>query len=291
MQQVNTLLLLVIFFTPLANASDELKECMSEKCVKMFKNFKKYARHDMPVAMEALGNFYMNGYGVKQNFKKALKYYEHTAKYGSATAQYKTGLMYILGIAGEKKIKRGLTWLRWSVKNGNGEAAYYLAAMYIKGEVVEKNVEEAERWLKISSDNGHKKSQFLLGQLYETGSLGEEKKTQGVELYNASVFEVEGAKERLIALKEPIPQQVDDEIEHIEVNPLPFFEMLGLKLAGLKNYQTPGLESGSRVISPSCRNAKINCGRVNVISDPGSVKRFVYDTQHQFDNAQTSRLR
>lgn len=248
-------------------SSSKLEKCMSTECVNMFKQFKKYARHEMPIAMETLGNFYMHGYGVKQNFTKALRNYERTAKYGSATAQYKTGLMYILGMGVEEdNIEKGITWLRWSFKNGNNDAAYYLAALYIKGEKVEKDLLIAKDWLEKSSKMGHGKSQFLLAQLYETGSFGSDQQSKAIALYSKSAFKSDGAKERLIALNVPLPEQVDTDtdIEHIEVASLPFMEMMELKLAGLKNYAIPGANTGSMVIAAHCRNAKINCGLVGI---------------------------
>jgi len=282
-------LISLLTFSQLSFASTKLEKCMTNECIEMFKNFKKYARHDMPIAMEALGNFYMNGYGVEQNEKKALKYYEHTAKYGSATAQYKAGLLYILGKEA-KNIDRGLTWLKWSVKNGNSDAAYYLGVLYIEGKKVDKNFIEAKRWLDISVEKGHANSQYLLAQLYENGTFGEDEKSKSIDLYTKSAFKVEASKDKLKQLNIALPEQVDDGIEHIEVNPLPFFEMLGLKLAGLRNYPTPAAETGSKVISPSCRNSKINCGRVNIISDPNDLRRFIRDTRNSFDAATSSRL-
>jgi TPR repeat protein len=246
-------------------SSPKLEKCMSTECVNMFKQFKKYARHNMPIAMEALGNFYMHGYGVKQNFKKALRNYEHSARYGSATAQYKAGLMYILGMGTEEnKIQKGITWLRFSFKNGNNDAAYYLAALYIKGEKVEKDLLIAKDWLEKSSKMGHGKSQFLLAQLYETGSFGSDQQSKAIALYSKSAFKSDGAKERLIALNVPLPEQVDTDIERIKVTPLSFIEAMELKIAGLKNMPAPGVTTGSMISSSFCRNAKYDCGNAGI---------------------------
>jgi len=284
--------LMLSIFSNLSFSSTKLEACMTDECIKTFKNFKRYARHDMPIAMEALGNFYMNGYGVEINQTKALRHYEHTAKYGSKTAQYKTGLMYILGMGQDKDVSRGISWLKWSVKNGYNKAAYQLGALYLKGEVIEQDIEKAIHWLEISSKKGDAQSKFLLAQIYEQDKFGNKDLSKAITLYTQSAFKAEGSVKKLEDLNVPVPEYIEqnDGIEHIEVNPLPFLELMGLKLAGLKNYQTPTKGTGSRLIAPSCRNAKVNCGRVGVIADPKAIGRFIYDTQHASNKAAAERL-
>jgi len=258
------------------NAGNKLEKCMTQECVNMFKNYKRYARHAMPIATEVLGNFYLHGYGVEQNFIKALRYYEHTANYGSATAQYIAGFMYILGM-GKLDIEKGMRWLRWSFKNDNNEAAYYLGVLYLKGEKIDKDLHKAKSWLEKASNKGHAQSQFVLGQMYETGMLGAEQLSKAIDLYSQSSFENAGARERLTALNValPEPKAEDDGIEHIEVNPLPFTEMLELKLAGLKNHSTPTSRALAGHIEVSCRNAKINCGKVGIVNSPFALRTFL----------------
>jgi len=271
------LLLLLSSLSYPSFSSTKFEPCMSKDCVQLFKDFKKYARHDMPIAMEALGNFYMNGYGVEINNTKALHFYERTAKYGSATAQYKTGLMYILGMGQEKDVSHGITWLRWSVKNGYNKAAYLLGTLYLKGKYIGQDIDKAIHWLEISSKKGDAQSQFLLAQIYEQEQFGNKDLSKAIELYSQSAFKVEGSAKKLEDLHIPLPKNIDknDGIEHIEVNPLPFLELMALKLAGLKNYETPTIGTGTRVLYPSCRNAKINCGKVGILSNPVAIKRFL----------------
>jgi len=286
------LLLLSLCLSHSSFSSTKFESCMSKDCIQLFKDFKKYARHDMPIAMEALGNFYMNGYGVEINQTKALRYYEHTAKYGSESAQYKTGLMYLLGMGQDQDVSRGITWLRWSVKNGYNKAAYLLGTLYLKGEYIEQDIDKAIHWLEISSKKDDAQSQFLLAQIYEQEQFGNKDISKAIELYSQSAFKVEGSAKKLEDLHIPLPKHIeqDDGIEHIEVNPLPFLELMALKLAGLKNYETPTTGTGTNVISPSCRNAKINCGKVGILSDPVAIQRFIYDTRHASDAEAASRL-
>jgi len=126
----------------------------------MFKDFKKYARHRSPVAMEALGNFYMNGYGTEKNF----------------------------GIKDPSK---------------------------------------------------------------------------AIALYSQSALKIEAAAQKLTDLNIPLPKQPvqDDGIEHIEVTPLPFLELMELKVAGLRNSPVPGFQTS---ISPSCKIAKRDCGNADI---------------------------
>jgi len=257
------LLLLLSSLSYPSLSSTQLEPCMSAECVQMFKDFKKYARHYSPVAMEALGNFYMNGYGTEKNFARALKYYVRTGKYGSATAQYKAGLMYLYGIGKDENISLGISWLKSAVRNEYNPAIYYLGAMYIRGDKVEQDTEKAIHLLEVSANNGHAASQFLLAQIYEQDSFGIKDPSKAIALYSQSALKIEAAAQKLTDLNIPLPKQPaqDDGIEHIEVTPLPFLELMELKIAGLRNAPMPGFKL---IISPGCKIAKRDCGEAGI---------------------------
>jgi TPR repeat protein len=251
--------------------SYQVEACEESQCVENFKKMKKYARHHIPMATEALANFYMHGYGVEQDYVRALRLYERTAKHGSATAQYKTGIMYILGI-GKKNLDRGVNWLEWAVKNEHYQSAYTLGLMYYHGENLPLNRKKAIKWLDIAAKNGHEQAQFTLGQLYETGTIVKKNLNKAIELYEKSSSKLDDSKSRLIALNQAIPEVKSDDMERIEVNPIPFQEMIDMKAEGMRNIALAGYGKSPGF---SCRHSTRNCSDVVTVDD-FSIQQLYY---------------
>ena len=88
-----------------------------------------------------IGNLYLNGWGVKQNIKKALYYFnlviskkiiflpEQKVKW-SELALFLIGKTYFDGILVKRNKKKGLNYYRLAAKKGNLNAAYTLSSIY-----------------------------------------------------------------------------------------------------------------------------------------------------------------
>jgi len=88
-----------------------------------------------------IGNLYLNGWGVKQNIKKALYYFnlvinkkiiflpEQKVKW-SELALFLIGKTYFDGILVKRNKKKGLNYYRLAAKKGNLNAAYTLSQIY-----------------------------------------------------------------------------------------------------------------------------------------------------------------
>ena len=88
-----------------------------------------------------IGNLYLNGWGVKQNIKKALYYFnlviskkiiflpEQKVKW-SELALFLIGKTYFDGILIKRNKKKGLNYYRLAAKKGNLNAAYTLSQIY-----------------------------------------------------------------------------------------------------------------------------------------------------------------
>jgi hypothetical protein len=88
-----------------------------------------------------IGNLYLNGWGVKQNIKKALYYFnlviskkiiflpEQKVKWAEL-ALFLIGKTYFDGILIKKNKKKGLNYYRLAAKKGNLNAAYTLSSIY-----------------------------------------------------------------------------------------------------------------------------------------------------------------
>lgn len=243
-------MLVIVSFTPLLHAFD-FKECSDEYCVKTFKAFKKYAKKGHPSAMEALGNFYITGYGTKKSESSALKMYKKAAKWNQATAQYKVGLMYISGAAGDDP-DRGISYLKKAVKNDVFEAAYVLGVVYLEGNIEKQDYEEAREWLEIASEHNIAKATYLLATMYDSQLFGAEQQNKSIPLYNKAAYKVEAARERLIALNQPLPPGTDDSIERIVVTPQDLHDFFIDQLQILQNTPAPRVGTGSRISGQTC---------------------------------------
>ena len=79
-----------------------------------------------------MGIMYLNGWGVKQNYSEALKYFNLAAD------------------------------------NDKEEAEYYLGEMYYNGWGVPKDRAEAVKWYKLAAEQNYDKAQEILRELGET---------------------------------------------------------------------------------------------------------------------------
>lgn len=244
---------------PLSFAVD-FGPCDDDDCVTTFKAFKKYAKKGHPSAMEALGNFYITGYGTEKNPRMALKMYKKAAKWDQATAQYKVGLMYISGLAGSDASK-GISYLKKAAKNKVYDAAYVLGVVYLEGDAEEQDYEEAKEWLELASENRVSKASYLLGKMYESQLLGDGQQDKAISMYKKAAYKVEAARERLTALNQPLPSGTDNSIERIEVNPQDIQLFFIDQLQILRNTPAPKVGTGSRISGQTCEKM-MSCGSI-----------------------------
>ncbi|MBH0037613.1 tetratricopeptide repeat protein [Pseudoalteromonas sp. SWN166] len=266
------------------SSSEEITECDTKECKQRFKDFKKYARKDIPQATEVLGTFYYKGYGITKNHSKARRYFLNSAKYGSPTAQFKLGLMYLNGEGGDVEVKKGINWLEWAAKNDVIAANYFLGLYYLEGKLIEKDYKKGKAYLETASNEDYHKAQFVLAKYYEVKENNLEK---AVEYYKKSAYFIEESNLRLIALGIKSPETDPDlSIERIEVKSESLNDMFDELLAALRYIPAPGKPTGSNVVGMGCRNHDSNCG---FIVDPTEIERFIRDMQWQFSDPTLTR--
>ena len=66
-----------------------------------------------------LGNMYLEGLGVTQIHKLAVKWYRKAAEQGFAQAQYNLGVMYVAGQGVLPDIPTGVKWIHLAAKQGH----------------------------------------------------------------------------------------------------------------------------------------------------------------------------
>ena len=156
-----------------------------------------------PEAQYQLGNFYASGwddfvndYGVKKDWQKAIEWYTKAAEQGYAEAQYTLGMRYAEGKGVKQDWQKAIEWYTKAAEQGHAEALYTLGMYYAKGEGVEEDWKKAVEWFKNVQDKldslnidkckkafvknaflaekGNAESQYQLGNFYASGSDGNE---------------------------------------------------------------------------------------------------------------------
>jgi TPR repeat protein len=111
-----------------------------------------------------LGYMYHSGYGVEQNYSKALEYYLLSAEQNNAFAQLYLGLMYNNGIGVEQNYSKALEYYHLSAKQNNSDAQNYIGDMYYYGYGVEQNYSKALEYFLLSAEQNNLMAQMMLGK-------------------------------------------------------------------------------------------------------------------------------
>ena len=81
------------------------------------------------MAQNYLGVHYYLGLGVKQDWRRALQWYEKAAKQGEPGAQLNCGLMFQNGYGTDADIGTAFMWYYASYRQGNTVAGRYLEVL------------------------------------------------------------------------------------------------------------------------------------------------------------------
>lgn len=124
---------------------------MSQEEVKAFSDYKIRALKGEVEAQSAVGDCYMNGEGVGQDFAQAVVWYQKAAESGYANAQSELASCYSKGFGVEKDERVALSWRLKAAKQGHTIAQYNLGITYLHGYGVPKDSVEAYAYLNLAS--------------------------------------------------------------------------------------------------------------------------------------------
>ena len=130
-----------------------------------------------------LGDMYLNGDGVKQNYDEALRYLRRAANAGNAIAQNNLAYMYANGKGVERDYEKAFEWGMKSAMQGNAQAQLSMAGAYKRGEGVERDYEKAFEWTEKAAMQGDAVAQNELGIAYELGEGVEQDYNKAIEWY------------------------------------------------------------------------------------------------------------
>lgn len=134
------------------------------------------AKADKVEAQYQLGECYAKGYGIKQNYHKAVFWYKKAAEKGHLAAQQKLihlqeilGDSYYYGVGAAQDYAEAVKWYRQAAEAGYDWAEYSLGDCYANGQGVEQEDSQAVFWYEKAANKGNTWAQYKLGLCYENG--------------------------------------------------------------------------------------------------------------------------
>jgi TPR repeat protein len=131
--------------------------------------YQKAAEQENPAGQTGLAYLYASGKGVAQDYAKALFYYQKAADQGFAQGQRPLGVLYELGQGVEKDPAQAAFWYRKAAEQGLDRAQVNLGILYENGTGVEKDLDQAVYWYQKAAASNYARGQMLLGRMYEKG--------------------------------------------------------------------------------------------------------------------------
>ncbi len=144
---------------------------VNQNFAKAVKKWKKATVKGHVKAMFSLGYCYANGVGVAQDDGKAKEWYAKAAEHGDADAMYNLGLLYMqdrIKDAPDGQYVAGELF-RDAAQKGHARAANNLAYCLAWGIGVPAMAEEALKWLYVAAEQGHWKAKEVIREYEEEG--------------------------------------------------------------------------------------------------------------------------
>lgn len=106
-------------------------------------------------AMENIGDCYLEGFGVKQDYQEALRWFRKAEELGSNTAKFRLGKMHEEGRGVKQDYEKAFALYKEAAIEEHSEAHFDLGFFYFNGLVGEKDVVKAVKHFEAATKNGH----------------------------------------------------------------------------------------------------------------------------------------
>lgn len=140
-----------------------------------------------PAGMGLLGELYLDGEYVKQNFETAFSYLTKSAEAEYTPAMILLGNIYQIGIGCEPDEKKAFACYQAASDLGDPESMLYLAECYSNGVGVEENDLLALSCLYEAAADGCGEAMYQIGELYQSGNLGTADYEQAEKWYTKAI--------------------------------------------------------------------------------------------------------
>jgi uncharacterized protein len=126
------------------------------------REWKPLAERGHTIAQSNLGIMYLNGQGVPQSDKTAVKWYALAAEKGNVSAQFNLGIIYANGKGVPQDYKIALKWWKLAAEQGKASAQFNLGVMYDNGRGVPQDYKTAVKWFRLAAEQGNADAQYNL---------------------------------------------------------------------------------------------------------------------------------
>lgn len=131
----------------------------------------------------SIGNFFLLGNGVEQDYGKAKEYYEKSAQEDYPKAFAKIGYLYAKGKGVEVDFGKAIEFLEKGISKGDAESMHNLGELYFCGTGVEKDVDKALELFKAAAKKKFPRSYFCLGHIYAYGEIVDRDTNKSLEYF------------------------------------------------------------------------------------------------------------
>jgi len=130
---------------------------------------------------------YLNGIGVKKNYKKSLKWLKKAVKFKIPGAYHVMGLFYEHGIELEQNFKKAFSYYKKEAKSNEVNSIFSLGYYYYKGLEVEQNHKKAFHLFNLAKKRGHIDSYYYLGLYYFNKEYGKQNYKKAIHCFKQSL--------------------------------------------------------------------------------------------------------
>lgn len=148
-----------------------------------FVEYEKAAQMGHVDAQRLLGEWYLEGNHVKQDYQKAYEYLKQSADANNVKAVYDLGVLYSKKDFSHHDMGEAFDLFMESAQQGYKPGEYNVGVMYLKGMAVKKDYQEALKWFRSSAEKGFSQSVYLIGYCYEHGKGVSKNKTKAMTYY------------------------------------------------------------------------------------------------------------
>lgn len=153
------------------------------------KMFQRAMANALPRAYNALGICYESGYGVAKDCNKGFELKLKSAELGVPIAMKNVAMSYLNGDPVEKNEQKYIEWIRKSADCGHPGAQSSIGTDYLYGKFSDKDIFQARKWLEKAAEGGDFLAMCNLASMYESGDIiDEDGKQKALQLYKRAAI-------------------------------------------------------------------------------------------------------
>ena len=149
-------------------------------------HYEKVAESGNAYLQRSMGDLYYNGYGVAQDYQKAMEWYQKAAAQNDAVAQKNIGELYFYGQGVSEDYQKVMEWSQKAAAQNNSDAQNNIGVLYHMGLGVEQNYQKAMEWYQKAAAQNNDTAQYEIGVLYYNGLGVEQNYQKAMEWYQKS---------------------------------------------------------------------------------------------------------